>query len=219
MSKNNLAVTQQLSGLPMKSLIAGPLNAAAEANANLAAMQSQFLLTNCFRKNTSNPKNSFYEPIVVNLRVSRPAIDKTTGRTLEPLVSTIQLPLLTILPLNSLAVKNIDINFAMEVQSAFSDEKSQESQSSNESEANLSASIGFSVFKAEINGSVKTSNQSSNTAKEHYESSASAKYDISVNASQIPLPEGVTTIINTYAQAIAPIEIESTTPEALKNKK
>ena len=45
-------IAQQFSGLPMESLIGGPLVAAAEANSRMAQAQVDFMLSTCF--NTQN---------------------------------------------------------------------------------------------------------------------------------------------------------------------
>lgn len=47
--------------------------------------------------------------------------------------------------------------------------------------------------------------------KEHYEASNSAKYEVDVHAGQLPLPTGVTTIINAFSNNVAPIMLK---PEA-----
>ena len=47
-----LSMSQQFSGLPMDSLIGGPLNAAATANGVMAANQVKFMLDTCFTQIT-----------------------------------------------------------------------------------------------------------------------------------------------------------------------
>ena len=50
MDTNLLSLSQQFSGLPMESLIGGPLNAAAKANSAMALTQTMFMLDTCFSK-------------------------------------------------------------------------------------------------------------------------------------------------------------------------
>lgn len=50
MDTNLLSMSQQFSGLPMESLIGGPLNAAAKANSAMALTQTMFMLDTCFKK-------------------------------------------------------------------------------------------------------------------------------------------------------------------------
>ena len=62
MQNELLSMAQQFSGLPMESLIGGPLNAAAKANSATALTQMQFLLDTCFKKSA---KDTSYEPIMM----------------------------------------------------------------------------------------------------------------------------------------------------------
>ena len=47
-----------------------------------------------------------------------------------------------------------------------------------------------------------------------YEKSNSAKYTVNVHAGQLPLPTGVTTIIDVFAKSIEPVDITSKTAAA-----
>ena len=59
MDTNLLSMSQQFSGLPMESLIGGPLNAAAKANSAMALTQTMFMLDTCFKKkNISGSENN-----------------------------------------------------------------------------------------------------------------------------------------------------------------
>ncbi|WP_409425022.1 MULTISPECIES: DUF2589 domain-containing protein [unclassified Pseudoalteromonas] len=207
-----VSMAQQFSGLPMKSLIGAPLNAAADANANMAISQTRFLLETCFQPLSKDDKTSgIRKPIMVKLEVTRPVINEKTGKALEPATSTLNLPLLTILPLNSLAVKNVDVNFEMEVKSSFSHDTETSSSQNKETSGSFEAGFSYMGFSAKVEGSVKSTSQSSSSDKEHYEKSNSAKYTVAVNAGQLPLPEGVTTIIQAYTAAIQPIMITGET--------
>ena len=71
-------------------------------------------------------------------------------------------------------------------------------------------------FSASVEGSVKSTSQSSSSDKEHYEKSNAAKYTVAVNAGQLPLPQGVTTIIEAYTAAIQPIMVSSSSEDKSK---
>ena len=200
-----VSMAQQFSGLPIKSLIGAPLKAAAEANSMMARTQTQFLLSTCFDEKEEG-KN--YTPIMINMTLSRPTI-KSNGEAGENMESAFNLPLLTLLPLNSLAVDDVKVDFEMEVKSSFSNDKETSSQSESAAEGSFSAKYGIGCFSAEVHGSVSQKSSSSSSDKSHYEKSNSAKYEISVHAGQIPLPEGVTTIIQAFTQSIAPIQLKS----------
>jgi hypothetical protein len=204
-----VSMAQQFSGLPIKSLIGAPLVAAAEANSKMALTQTQFLLSTCFNQTGTDPEVN-YEPIMINMTLKRPII-KSDGTPADPALAetTFNLPLLTILPLNSLAVDDVNVHFEMEVKSSFSNDKETASESESAAEGKFSAKVGYGCFSAEVSGSVSASSKNSSSEKSHYEKSNSAKYEITAHAGQLPLPEGVTTIIQAFTQSIAPIQLKA----------
>ncbi|MBH0020224.1 DUF2589 domain-containing protein [Pseudoalteromonas sp. SWXJ133] len=217
MENSLVSMAQQFSGLPMKSLIGAPLNAAADANANMAITQTQFLLETCFQPiDDKDKEGGVRRPIMVKLEITRPVINQDTGESSTPAVSTLNLPILTILPLNSLAVKNVDVSFEMEVKSSYSHDTEKSDSQSGEASGSFEAGFSYMGFSAKVEGSVKSTSQSSSSDKEHYEKSNSAKYTVAVNAGQLPLPEGVTTIIQAYTAAIQPIMIKNPKNEDTK---
>ncbi|MEW6982675.1 DUF2589 domain-containing protein [Colwelliaceae bacterium 6471] len=202
-----VSMAQQFSGLPIKSLISAPLLAGAEANAKMAITQTQFLLSTCFNV-TGAAGSEEYKPIMINMTLTRSVI-KPDGSAGTPVETKFDLPLLTIMPLNSLAVDNITVNFEMEVKSSFSNDKETSEESEKAAEGSFSAKVGWGCFSAEVSGSVSASSKSASSEKSHYEKSNSAKYEINAHAGQLPLPEGVTTIIQAFSQCIAPIQLKA----------
>jgi len=205
MPDNNRALVsmaQQFSGLPIKSLIGAPLIAGAESNAKMAYTQTQFLLSTCF-----DYENGNYKPIMINMTLTRSVV-KPDGSAGTPAETKFDLPLMTIMPLNSLAVDNVAVDFEMEVKSSFSNDKETSAESESAAEGSFSAKVGYGCFSAEVSGSVSASSKSASSEKSHYEKSNSAKYTIHAHAGQLPLPEGVTTIIQAFSQCIAPIQLK-----------
>ncbi len=204
-----VSMAQQFSGLPIKSLIGAPLKAAADANGMMARTQTQFMLTTCFNKSedSSDPKKSKLEPIMIEFNLTRSVI-KADGSPGEPATTTFTLPLLTLIPLNSLAVDDVKVHFEMEVKSSMSNDKETSSSSDTSAKAEMSASYNAGLFSVEVSGSVSHNSKSSSSEKQHYESSNQAKYEIDVHAGQLPLPKGVTTIIDAFTKNIAPIQLK-----------
>ena len=212
-----LSMAQQFSGLPMDSIIAGPLNAAANANAAMALTQTKFILDNGFNKTvtgTGLTAQTSYAPIVITMSLTRgvitpgdPNASPATVTTIQNIMTTFDLPLLTIIPINSLGVDNVDISFEMEVKSSFSDEASQSTSSSTAGAASFDAKLGWGPFSASVKGSVSYDHKDSQTHSTHYQKSNSAKYTVRVRASQLPVPKGVNTIIEAFTQAIQPIQL------------
>lgn len=215
MDTNLLSMSQQFSGLPMESLIGGPLNAAAKANSAMALTQTRFMLDTCFnmakKDKGGNEIPTQYEPIMIDMILTRSVIseDKDGKVSVIPASTKFTLPLLTILPINSLAVETVDINFEMEVKSSFSEDDNKAKESESKGEGSFETKLGWGPLSVSIKGSASYSSKDSETHNTHYEKSNSAKYTVNVHAGQLPLPKGVNTIIEAFTKAIQPIELKS----------
>ena len=216
MSKNLVSMAQQFSGLPMDSLIGGPLNASAKANAAMALTQTKFLLDTCFSKAEGTED---YKPIMINMELERGVLipaekdndgNITTPAKIDKVNTKFTLPILTIIPLNSLAVDDVSIGFEMEVKSSYGEEESQESTKKKAGEVSFEAKVGYGPFSASITGSASYSSEDKKASSSHYEKSNSAKYTVNVHAGQLPLPQGVTTIIQAFSNSIEPVEMPTT---------
>lgn len=108
---------EQLQKIPQKisGLITEPLVAAIAANSKMALAQTNFMLETCFTKNDSGQ----YKPIMVEMSLTRGVVTPGTVENPEPTIQSVvtmfSLPLLTIVPLNSLAVNEVTLNFDVEV--------------------------------------------------------------------------------------------------------
>lgn len=215
-STNNelVSMAQQFTGLPMDSLIGGPLKAAADANAVMAFTQTKFMLDTCFYQTGTSPTQ--YTPIIIDMTLQRGVIQAGANPGDSPIIdnvnTTFRLPLLTIIPLNSLAVDNVNVTFEMEVQSSFVEEQSNETVEQINASSEFSAKAGWGPFSVEIKGSASYDRTDSSTHSTHYEKSNSAKYTVLVHAGQLPLPQGVNTIIQAYTNSITPIQLDPPAP-------
>ncbi|MFK7797923.1 MAG: DUF2589 domain-containing protein [Aureispira sp.] len=170
-----------------------------------------------------------YAPIMIKMSLTRavvqegtPAIPESgtqgqaghvvaqtaTPPTIKNFVTAFDLPLLTIVPLNSLAVDEVDIKFEMEVKSSFAEDKTESKEKELKAAASFEAKVGYGCFSASVKGSASYSEKDSSSHNKHYEKSNSAKYTVAVHASQLPLPKGVNVIIDTFAKSIDPIVFE-----------
>lgn len=205
-----VSMAQQFTGLPMDSLIGGPLNAAAKANAAMAVTQTKFIIDTCFNTEGTAP-NFSYKPIMIKMSITRGVIQPTTGTgagatpIIQPVTTTFDLPLLTIIPINSLGVDEVNITFEMEVKSSFSDEQSQTTETSIKASTSFEVKVGWGPVSATVKGSASYDHNDSSTHSTHYQKSNSAKYTVTVHAGQLPVPKGVNTIIEAYTNAIQPI--------------
>lgn len=232
-NSNLLSMASEFSGLPMDSLIGGPLNAAANANASMAMTQTKFMLDTCFTK-TADPKTKKdnYSPIMIVMSLSRgvitpgtPAIVDSDGKTvltpakpaaIDTITTAFNLPLLTIIPLNSLAVQTVEIGFEMEVKSSYSEEQTDEKSKSLKVATEFEAKFAAGPFSVSVKGSASYDSSEKSTNTSHYQKSNSAKYTVKVTAGQLPLPKGVNVIIEAFAGAIQPVQVPTEQAQQVK---
>lgn len=215
--KSNIA--SQFSGLPMKALIGAPLKAATDANAMIANAQTQFLLNTCFEKSTDD--NNQLVPTMVNFTLSRSVIDKDGAISQSPIKMDISIPLMTLIPINSLAIEKLKVSFNMEVKSSREIKKKdtqnestsatkkrrvsqqgrkQRSSRSNKSDEHTTQSTQAHDFETELHGSLAKSAQA-----EQQSSTAHASYEVTLEAGQLPLPNGITTILEIFSKNMMPL--------------
>jgi hypothetical protein len=139
-------------------------------------------------------------PPVVTAQAAQPAI-------IQEMKTQFNLPMLTVVPLNSLAVDSVDITFEMEVKSSFSEEETQTSEKEMKTAGSFEAKAGWGPFSVTVKGSASYDSKDSSTHSTHYQKSNSAKYTVNVHAGQLPLPKGVNTIIDAFTNAIQPITL------------
>ena len=184
-------IADQYKGLPMDSLIGGPLTAACDAQVMLAKSCANFITTIGFEdaehKTIRQAKFSFMRPKDGEVEA---------GKQREHERVDIEVPLLSIVRVPSLMIKTLDITFDMEVKSSFSEvDKSSKSGS-----LEASAQIGFGPFSAsvKIQGSISASRERTRT------SDNSAKYHVSVHAADEGMPEGLARVLDIMQSSIAP---------------
>lgn len=217
MSQELVSMAQAFTGLPMEDLIGGPLNAAAKANASMALTQTKFMLDTCFSYTAGDANGGgSYTPIMIKMSLTRgvivPASTVDGTPTLSSIETKFDLPILTVIPLNSLAVDEVDITFEMEVKSSYGEEtnKSQETQIAVDTSWEIKA--GWGPVSTTITGKASYDSKDMSSFNSHYDKSNSAKYNVHVHAGQLPLPKGVETIIGAFTNAIEPYSMP--TPQA-----
>ena len=209
-----VSMAQSFSGLPMDALIGGPLNAAATANAAMALTQTKFMLDTCFTSTGTGDTRNF-KPIMINMTLTRGVIDQSvTPAKIDQFDTKFKLPLLSIIPLNSLAVAPVALPFALEVKSAYGESASSSTENSTKVDVGFEASFGWGPISATVKGNVSSSSLDKSEKNSHYDKSNSAKYTVSVHAGQLPLPKGVGIIIEAFAGAIQPVQLPA--PAAAK---
>ncbi|MDE1714218.1 DUF2589 domain-containing protein (plasmid) [Chromobacterium amazonense] len=203
---NMQSVAQQFSGLPMKALIGGPLQAAVQAQHDLARTQTQILLDTSFSRVTDDNGNlTSYRPLTA-------AIELSTGQSGNGRASSalkLNLPVLTLLQLPALAIQSVDIAFDMEVKSSFERETDNQAASQQEGNATWDAKAGWGGAEVELKGTVSRSSSQTRQDKQDSSQSNNAHYHVEIKAMQQAMPEGIKLLLqvlgkNIEAQPIAP---------------
>ena len=190
-----MSVAGQFSALPMESLIGGPLQAAATAQGTLANITSDFITKVGLEKDGDGLKARTvafnYQKPVKNTTTDK---DGNTTDTWEKQEMSLDVPLLSIVKSPNLQVKEVDINFNMEVKAS----------SASSSETNKKASVDASWSgwgaKVKFHGSVSNKNTSQRS------SDTSAKYEVKVLAKDDGAPEGLMKVLDILGEAIQPAD-------------
>ncbi|MBN1990564.1 MAG: DUF2589 domain-containing protein [Bacteroidales bacterium] len=173
-------------------LLSAPLVAAASANSFMVREQTRFLMDTCFVSKGDNR----YEPVIIEMTLTKSVISEGDNNevTKQEITSTFGIPLLTLVPLNSLAVDNVDIDFSLEIvsyeASQSSGNESREEQAGNPNQTTTKEPV--LTGKLSYDSSDKKENRSHNASK----------LNVKIHAGTIPLPVGLTTLIDLYVKSI-----------------
>ena len=183
MADQLVKMSDQFGGLPMDQLIGGQLKAACSAQVikdggmnddgkgNLSARTVDF---------------DFQKPV-------QDAAGNTSMQRTE-----LKVPMLALVNTPSLSVKEVDVNFTMEVKSSTS------SKTTSDSKADLTAHAKYNagLFSCDVTVHGSVANHSENSRK----SDNSAKYDVKVVARDDGPPEGLMKVLDMLNDAIAPTQ-------------
>ena len=186
-------------GMDIEHIIGAPLVAASTANSMMLREQTKFIMDFCFSK-----EGDIYHPVMIPLSISRAVIEKDENNNNEPRIKTVttkfNLPLLTIVPISSLAVESVKVDFEMEITSEITKDAA-ESSVLDKNQSTKPKLLG------RISTDSKDHSQSSSSIKSS--SKSSSKLKVNINAEQLPLPVGLTTILELFTKSIQPLESDS----------
>jgi len=205
-------MSDQFQGLPMDSLIGGPLTAACDSQVKLARATADFIKVIGFQRPT--PKQVEDDPNAVgktrtaSFEFKRPVELPATGANQQ--LTTIgeenvelKVPLLAIVNVPNLSITTVDVTFDMEVKSSFSATSGVDTEASTSAEAGA----GWGPFSAKVTVQGKVSAHAETTRK----SDNSAKYHVSVHAEDRGMPEGMARVMDILQTSIAPRQISAPT--------
>ena len=174
---------EQMKGLPMRELISAPLIAACEAQQQLAAIALNYYEKIGFDDNGDTRCLEF--------KLERPV--QVPGEITTQEV-TVKVPFLGFVPVPSLLIDDINVDFQMEVKDASSSKESDN--------AELSSSVTGKWFSTSVNVQGKVSTARENTRS----TNQTAKYQVSESASQQKPTEGLSKLMDVMASCVEPIE-------------
>jgi len=160
----------QESEINLDSIISAPMVAVSKANSIMLSGQSEFILNYCFDRIIASDNSVTYQPKMIVLVVKKDS-EKD---------SFIEIPLLTLLPINSLAIDKMKVKFNMEITSISS------------YKANINDSL---ERKAQLSG--KLSGDKKNLGNAF---NSNKNLSVFVEASKLPLPNGLLNIIDMYSK-------------------
>jgi hypothetical protein len=176
----------------MKDLIGGPLSAACDAQVHLAQATANFIKEVGMEEDEATKA---LKARTVDFSFTRPVQNEQTGSVTQEKVD-LSVPLLAIVNNPALGIKEVDINFTMEVKESTKDSKESSAQAS----IDAKAKYGFGLFSASVSVHGSVSSKSTHTRA----TDNSAKYDVSVKARDDGMPEGLSRVLDILQSAIAP---------------
>lgn len=185
-SNDSGEVKNAFTGLPMRELIGAPLFAAAEAQEKLASTALDFYKRIGYDEDGKKTR-------ILEFTVERPVEGEPTNIVKQ----TVKAPFIGLVPIPSLLIDRIDVDFQMEV----TDTNVNKSDSQASIETNASAK--WFTVQASVSGKVSTSRETTRTTNQ------TAKYQVHVSASQQPQTEGLSKLMDIMASCIEPIKAES----------
>ena len=204
MPEGLVKMSDQFGGLPMDQLIGGPLKAACDSQIQLAKATADSIQNVGLQAD----KDGVMRTRTVDFTYSKPVNDGNGGFT--EIENKLDVPLLAILNTPSLAIKEVEVEFTMEVKSSTSEKSSRDYEATLDTE--IKAGWGPVSVDVKIHGSVASHNENTRS------SDNSAKYHVKVLARDDGMPEGLRRCLDIIQQAIAekPTAAPPATPPAKK---
>ena len=189
-------ITDSFKGLPISELIAAPFTAACDAQLLLAQASYKYMARIGFQTNDQGVTD-FEKPNLLKFNLERPV---ETPDGIETSTIEVQAPFLGLVPIPSLLIDRINVNFQMEVKAATDDKQSKKEDASIDADINFKLGP-FGGGNIKMKGSVTSSRETTR------HTDRSAKYNIDVSASQQPQTEGLGKLMDILASCTAPLKV------------
>lgn len=175
-------------GIPMRDLIGAPLQAACESQQELAETALDFMLRIGFEA------DDLEKARVIKFNLERP-VETPEGITTNTI--EVQAPFLGLVPIPTLLIESVDVDFQMEVTSTTT------SKDTLSSEVLTKAGYKglFSRVSVDIQGKVSTTRENTRSTNQ------TAKYQVHVSARQQRPTEGMSKLMDILASCTAPLKV------------
>lgn len=191
--------------IDIESLISAPLVAVSKANVVMVKGQTRFILDYCFDKKDDES----YMPVMIDMVLTRGFIEEEKNRdddSSKTVIRTVTLhfavPLLTLVPLNSLAINKVSLAYDLEITAANSWECNAEKEPGKQNITQRGAQLYGKI-------SYDHDENASENRKKQYHSSMTSKLKVNIDAGPLPLPVGVLSIIDLYNKSIQPLPLNN----------
>jgi hypothetical protein len=179
-------------GLDIEGIIGAPIVATARANSMMAREQVQFLIDFCFFK-----KDEVYQPVMIQMSVRRsnviPGEKPGDPPTIQQVEATLNVPLLTLIPINSLAIESLKIKFRLDITTQISQ---------NENMGNQNGSATGNAQKIQLLGKLGGSSNEGGNKDTSNQRKSSSHLEVNIKAGPLPLPVGVTSMLEYLSKAM-----------------
>jgi hypothetical protein len=179
-------VARNFQGLPIAELIASPLRAACDSQKLLAQSAFEFMTQIGFSDKD--------KPRLLEFKLERP-VEGQGGAKSEVMVRA---PFLGLVPIPSLLIDDVQIDFQMEV----TDSETSKENSSSEVTSDVQASFNFGWFGK---GSVSVHGKVTSARENTRSTNQTAKYQVHVSARQQKPTEGLSKLMDIMAACIEPV--------------
>ena len=188
----SLVATNALQSIPFGSIIGAPLSACIEAQANAAKTSWEFI-RDVGLMDTEDGKGK--QAIYVSFEFRK------NGRS-----TTLSVPLLTIVPIPYLAIKDIDISFKASISASSSASTTVKKSLEVGASMKAKAGVNLGLFKGSMEMSASVSSKKDSTSTRDSKYSVEYTMDVSVKAGQDDMPAGMAKVLEILNQSIDTID-------------
>lgn len=183
----NTVATNALSAIPFGSVIGAPLTACIEAQSKAARSSWEFIRDVGLTDTEDGNKKAVY----VSFEYRR------NGR-----ITTLNVPLLTIVPIPYLAIKDIDIAFKANISASASSYSETKKSTSVDFGTKASGGVNMGLWNAKMEMSINVSSKKDSTSTRDSKYSVEYTMDVAVKAGQDDMPAGMSKVLEILNESI-----------------